>query len=419
MLFGSSGIRQMFDQRLLSLAPIVGAAVAQNAKHIVLGTDSRTSRDVLAHAVISGLISNGADVVYGGICPTPTVAFGAGFADAGVMITASHNPEPYNGIKLFRSDGSSYTLAQQKEIEEEVDHPSWSSWNEQGSFTDADLITPHKEAILTSVCIPEDITIVVDCGNGAGGQITPKLFDESGATVIPVNCDPSGKFARPSEPLEKNLLHIPRLMKKINADCAVVNDGDADRMMAFDNLGRYIDGDHLLMLFAKYLDAKQVVTTVDASMAIEEIAEVRRTPVGDSFVSEELISWGTFGGEPSGSWIFPKHSLCPDGPYAAALFAEISGEWNVAEELDSMPRYTILRDALETKNAKEILTGLGADKPTDGIRISEENGWCLIRASGTEPKIRCTAEGRTKDDAKRMLDAGMTRIRNAMHQIKE
>ncbi len=215
-------------------------------------------------------------------------------------------------------------------------------------------------------------------------------------------------------------LHVPQSRsKKIDADCAVVNDGEADRMMAFDNLGRYIDGDHMLMLFAKYLDAKQVVTTVDASMAIEEITEVHRTPVGDSFVSEELISLGTFGGEPSGSWIFPKHSLCPDGPYAAALFAEISGQWDVAEELDAMPRYTILRDALETKYGKEILSGLGADKPTDGIRLTEENGWCLIRASGTETKISCTAEGKTNDDAKRMLDAGMTRIRNAMHQIKE
>ncbi|HJJ43717.1 MAG TPA: phosphopentomutase/phosphoglucosamine mutase [Methanocorpusculum sp.] len=419
MLFGSSGIRQMFDQHLLSLAPIVGAAVAQTAKHVVLGTDSRTTRDILANAVISGLISNGADVVYGGICPTPTVAFAAGFAEAGVMITASHNPEPYNGIKLFRSDGSSYTLAQQKEIEDTIQHPSWSEWDNQGVLTDADLITPHKEAILGSVCIPEKLTIVVDCGNGAGGQITPKLFEESGSMVIPINCDPSGKFARPSEPLEKNLLHIPKLMKMINADCAVVNDGDADRMMAFDNRGRYIDGDHLLMLFAKYLNAKQVVTTVDASMAIEEIAEVRRTSVGDSFVSEELISWGTFGGEPSGSWIFPKHSLCPDGPYAAALFAEISGEWNVAEELDAMPRYTILRDALVTNHGKEILSGLGTEKPTDGIRFAEENGWCLIRASGTEPKIRCTAEGKTKDDAKRMLDEGMARIHHEMHRIKE
>ena len=419
MLFGSSGIRQMFDQHLLSLAPTVGAAVAQNAKHVVLGTDSRTSREILANAVISGLLGNGADVVYGGICPTPTVAYAAAFSDAGVMITASHNPEPYNGIKLFRPDGSSYTLAQQREIEVCVEHTLWSAWNELGSLSDADLITPHKESILSNVSIPENLTVVVDCGNGAGGQITPKIFEESGTTVVPINCDPSGKFARPSEPLEKNLLHIPKLMKKINASCAVVNDGDADRMMAFDNLGRYIDGDHLLMLFAKYLDAKKVVTTVDASMAIEEIAEVHRTPVGDSFVSEELISWGTFGGEPSGSWIFPKHSLCPDGPYAAALFAEISGEWNVAEELDTMPRYTILRDALETPNRNEILSELGTDKPTDGIRITEENGWCLIRASGTEPKIRCTAEGKTKEDAKHMLDKGMTRIRNAMHGIKE
>ncbi|MDD4132992.1 MAG: phosphopentomutase/phosphoglucosamine mutase [Methanocorpusculum sp.] len=419
MLFGSSGIRQLFNQQLLSLAPIVGAAVAQNAKHVVLGTDSRTSRDILASAVISGLVGNNADVIYGGICPTPTVAFGAGQADAGVMITASHNPEPYNGIKLFRPDGSSYTLAQQKEIEDRVEKPNWSAWNHQGSLTNADLITPHKKAILSRVIIPENLTVVVDCANGAGGQITPKLFEESGATVVPVNCDPSGKFARPSEPLEKNLLHIPKLMKKINASCAVVNDGDADRMMAFDNLGRYVDGDHLLMLFARYLDAKQVVTTVDASMAIEEIAEVHRTPVGDSFVSEELISWGTFGGEPSGSWVFPKHSLCPDGPYAAALFAEICGEWNVAAELDAMPRYTILRDALQTEKGKEILLKLGTDKPTDGIRITEENGWCLIRASGTEPKIRCTAEGKTKEDAKRILDAGLTRIRNAMHEIKE
>ena len=91
----------------------------------------------------------------------------------------------------------------------------------------------------------------------------------------------------------------------------------------------------------------------------------------------------------------------------------------MAEELDSMPRYTILRDALETPHAKEILSVLGADKPTDGIRLTEENGWCLIRASGTEPKIRCTAEGKTKDDAKRMLESGMNKIRDAIRQIKE
>ncbi|HJJ94431.1 MAG TPA: phosphoglucomutase, partial [Methanocorpusculum sp.] len=313
MLFGSSGIRKLFAQELLSLGPLVGAAVASNAKRVVLATDSRTSRNTLSDVILSGLISGGADVLFGGIAPTPSVALAAGKADAGVMITASHNPENYNGYKLFRKDGSSYTVAQQEEIERRIAEPVYAAWDKQGLVSSVDIITPHKEKILAEISVPEKMTVVVDCGNGAGGQITPDVIGADGAKVIPVNCDPSGKFARPSEPLEKNLQHIPELIRKTGASCAVVNDGDADRMMAFDNRGRYVDGDQLLALFAKYLDAKQVVTTVDASMAIEEVAEVHRTPVGDSFVSEELLSWGTFGGEPSGSWIFPKHSLCPDG----------------------------------------------------------------------------------------------------------
>ena len=418
MLFGSSGIRKLFAQELLSLGPLVGAAVSVDAKRIVLATDTRTSRSTLSDAILSGLISGGAEVSFGGIAPTPSVALAAGQADAGVMITASHNPENYNGYKLFRPDGSSYTVSQQEEIERRVAEPVYAAWDKQGSVSPADIITPHKEKILAEITVPENMTVVVDCGNGAGGQITPDVLGADGAKVIPVNCDPSGKFARPSEPLEKNLLHIPELIRKAGASCAVVNDGDADRMMAFDNLGRYVDGDSLLALFAKYLDAKQVVTTVDASMSIEEVAEVHRTPVGDSFVSEELLSWGTFGGEPSGSWIFPKHSLCPDGPYAAALFAEISSEWNVAEELDALPKYTILRDAVMTPNGKEIMGILGAENPTDGIRFADDNGWYLIRASGTEPKVRCTAEGRTKEDAKRMLEAGMSALKKAEKEIK-
>ena len=277
MLFGSSGIRKLFSQELLSLGPLVGAAVAVDAKRVVLATDSRTSRNTLSDAICSGLVSGGADVFFAGIAPTPSVALAAGGADAGVMITASHNPEPYNGYKLFRPDGSSYTLAQQAEIEDRVAHPVYAPWDKQGSVHPADIITPHKEKILADITVPEKMTVVVDCGNGAGGRITPDVLSANGASVIPVNCDPSGKFARPSEPLEKNLTHIPELIRKTSASCAVVNDGDADRMMAFDNRGRYVDGDQLLALFAKYLDAKQVVTTVDASMSIEEVSALMVT----------------------------------------------------------------------------------------------------------------------------------------------
>lgn len=417
MLFGSSGIRQPFSQNLLSLAPLVGSAVASDAKQVVLATDSRTSRNVLADGIISGLAAGGADVIFGGIAPTPAVALAAGNADAGVMITASHNPEEYNGYKLFRRDGSSYTVKQQEDIEERIQNPAWAKWEEQGTVHSTDIATPHKMSILFEVSVPEKLKVVVDCGNGAGSMVTPDVLAANGASVIPVNCDISGKFARPSEPLEKNLRHIPELVRKTGASCAVVNDGDADRMMAFDNRGRYVEGDQLLSLFAKYLDVKRVVTTVDASMAIEEVAEVHRTPVGDSFVSEELLSWGEFGGEPSGSWIFPKHSLCPDGPYAAALFAEISSEWDVADELDALPKYTILRDSLMTPNGKKIMESLGAENAADGIRVSDETGWYLIRASGTEPKVRCTAEGRTKVDAEYMLEQGMNLLKRAAKEV--
>jgi phosphoglucosamine mutase len=141
-------------------------------------------------------------------------------------------------------------------------------------------------------------------------------------------------------------------------------------------------------------------------MIIEEIAEVRRTPVGDTYVSEELLRWGDFGGEPSGAWIFPQISYCPDGPYAAALFCEISSEWNVAQQLDAMPSYPVLRESFSCKTARETVKALGAAKPTDGIRIAYEEGWCLIRASGTEPQIRITAEGKTLQKAKEILKKG-------------
>ena len=122
------------------------------------------------------------------------------------------------------------------------------------------------------------------------------------------------------------------------------------------------------------------------------------------------MKWGDFGGEPSGAWIFPKISLCPDGPYAAALFCEIASEWDLASKLDAMPAYPILRESFICKNAREIVTSLGASSPTDGVRVADEDGWYLIRASGTEPKIRITAEGKSPQIAKDILSKGRARI---------
>jgi phosphoglucosamine mutase len=401
----------MFDQTLVDTALRVGSALASRSSDILVGMDTRTTSPLLMHLVISGILGSGGTAHVAGIAPTPSVAYSTRTVKTGCMITASHNPEEYNGLKLFNPNGSSFTQSQQAEMEELIKIRHWTDWQHQGSERAIDALTPHKNAILDKVNIETGTTVVVDCGNGAGCVLTPDLLADAGAKTICINCDPSGHFARPSEPLKENVSYIGKMVKKTESACAVVHDGDADRMMAFDNKGRYIDGDHLLMLFTRYLDAKHVVTTSDASMIIEEIAEVRRTPVGDTYVSEELLRWGDFGGEPSGAWIFPKISYCPDGPYAAALFCEISSEWNVAQELDAMPSYPVLRESFSCTTARETVTALGAAKPTDGIRIADEEGWCLIRASGTEPKIRITAEGKTLQKAKEILKKGRSMIK--------
>lgn len=411
MLFGSSGIRRLFDQTLIDTALKLGPVLASGSSEVIIGMDTRTTSPLLSHLVIAGIISNGGTAHCAGIVPTPTVAFNTRFATAGCMITASHNPEEYNGLKLFNPDGSSFTRDQQQETENLLISPAYTGWDNQGEQLCIDALTPHKKAIMERVTLNEKITVLIDCGNGAGCMLTPALISDAGIKTIQVNCNPSGHFGRPSEPLPEYLGYLGDLVRKTGADCAVLHDGDADRMMAFDNRGRFIDGDHLLMLFAQYLDAKQVVTTSDASMIIDDIAEVRRTPVGDTYVSEELLHGGDFGGEPSGAWIFPQISLCPDGPFAAALFCEIASEWDVAKEIDAMPHYPILRESFTTSASHGILSQLGAQNPTDGIRITEEEGWCLIRASGTEPKIRITAEGRDVQQAKAMMAKAKELIR--------
>ena len=411
MLFGSSGIRKRFDKDLIQIALAAGSAVASDSKKIIAGKDTRTTGDVLFDAFISGCLSNGANVRDAGIVPTPVTAFGTRFNDAGCMVTASHNPEEYNGLKLFNPDGSSFTRSQQETLEKSLKKVTNGDWLHQGTVVATDAVTPYRNAVLGSVSLDNTIKVVLDCAGGAGSAVSPGLLSDLGAEVVCINCHKSGHFPHAPEPVEDNLHDIASFMKKYDADIAIVHDGDADRMVAFDEKRRYIDGDHLLMLFVSYLGAKRVVTTADTTMAVEEIAETRRTPVGDSFVSEALRTWGEFGGEPSGAWIFPAHSLCPDGPYAAALFCEIAGEWNVADAIDEMPCYPLLRESEYCEHAEMLMRSLGAATPTEGIRLTFEDGWCLIRASGTEPKIRFTAEGTTPRRASEIMSLGREMVR--------
>ncbi len=406
MLFGSSGIRRKFGPELVDIAVGLGPVLGRRGSVTLLGRDTRTTGPVLNCIISAGIIAAGGEVRDTGVVPTPVVAYGAREVSTGVMITASHNPEEYNGFKLFNPDGSSFSGYQQRQVEENLRRKEWVAWDSQGDLRGVDALSPYIRAISEKRSSLGGLPLVLDCGNGAGSVATPALLRDLDADLSCVNCNPSGHFGRPSEPLEEHLGYIGEMVRKREAAGAIVHDGDADRMMAFDGRGRYITGDRMLMLFATYLSAREVVTTYDATMAIEEIATVRRTPVGDTYVSAELSRWGSFGGEPSGAWIFPDHSLCPDGPYAAVLYAEMTREWDVAAEIDRMPLYPVLRESLPCSGAAEIMQAIGAEVPTDGVRLAEENGWCLIRASGTEPKIRLTAEGTDRKAAEAMLARG-------------
>ena len=429
-LFGTSGIRALFDSGLVFLALKVGLAVGKVYGNVVVGSDTRTSSDALKHALISGLLAAGTRCEDAGIVPTPTLALVARKFAAAVMITASHNPPEYNGIKLLNPDGSGFASEQQKQIEEMVfsDSLEVATWDEiKGSDVYRSAIEQHIERIMPDFPTGLKLKVVLDCGCGAASVITPYLLRKLGCEVVEINCQPSGFFPRGIEPTESNLNNLVKATKESGADLGIAHDGDADRMMAVDDMGRFISGDKLLVIFARAVKAKEVVTTLDASMAIEEMDfSVRRTKIGDTYVSEELKSGGDFGGEPSGSWIFPGVSLCPDGIYAAAQVIAIANQQRLSPLVDSLPGYPLLRGSIGSEGI--VMSGLEpqlmAMEPLsvstiDGVKLSFKDGWLLVRASGTEPIIRLTAEAKSEARVHQLYERGLRVIKDCLEESKE
>ena len=421
-LFGTSGIRRLFDKDLLELALRTGLAVGSVCKNVVVGGDTRTSTGVMKNAVIAGLLAAGAKCEDAGVLPTPTLAGAAREFDAGVMITASHNPPEYNGIKLLNPDGSAFSPAQQREIEKPVldDVLATAPWGEIKECTVyAGAVEEHIERIARDFPSQLKIKVVLDCGGGAASVITPRLLKRLGCEVVEINCQPGGLFPRPSEPTEANLGDLMKAVRESGASVGIAHDGDADRMMAVDEKGRFISGDKLMVILARAIGAKDVVTTIDASMVIEEMGfKVRRTRVGDNYVSEELKKGGDFGGEPSGAWVFPGVSLCPDGIYAAAQIASIAGRNELSKLAGGIPAYPILRGSIASDGVavSALATRLESLKPvsvdkSDGFKLDFKDSWLLVRTSGTEPKIRLTVEARTETRVRELYDSVVTLIK--------
>ncbi len=422
-LFGTSGIRRLVDRDLVQLALQVGLAVGTVYGNVVVGRDTRTSSSVLRHAVTSGLLAAGARCSDTGVLPSPTVAFVTREFEAGIMITASHNPPQYNGLKLLNPDGSAFSAKQQKQIEDLIAgiKPITVKWDRmQTGEVYSTAVERHVARIKQDFPGGIKLKVVVDCGCGAAYFITPLLLTELGCEVTAFNCYANGIFPHDVEPIEANLGELMRAVKETGADLGIAHDGDADRMMAIDNLGRFIPGDKMLAILARASGSNNIVTTIDASMCIEQMGfNVRRTRVGDPYVSEELRKWGKFGGEPSGAWVFPSVSLCPDGIYAAAQIAGIASRQVLSALVDSIPSYPVIRGNItgtiasmtEVKEKFESRLKPMSVDTIDGLKLNFPDGWLLVRPSGTEPKIRVSTEATDELTARRYYDNGVKIIR--------
>jgi phosphoglucosamine mutase len=429
-LFGTSGIRGKIGSDItLEVAVEIGMAIATytggKGSKIVLGYDSRTSNVMIENAVTAGLLQCGCHVLKMGMAPTPLVGYATMKleANAGVMITASHNPPEYNGIKLWNPDGMAYRQEQERFIEEIIHKKSFKtvSWEDIGKVEEVNyVVSEYIKDILDHVDIKPGIKVVVDCANGAASYLSPIILRKAGCSVVAINSQPDGFFpGRLPEPSQKNLQELMKVVKATGADIGIAHDGDADRMIAIDEKGRMADFDKLLAIVSREIGGT-VVTTVDASLCTDKCMDevgghVIRTKVGDVHVAEAIEgNNATFGGEPSGTWLHPNFCMCPDGILSALRVIELVQKYgSLSKQLDAVPSYPTIRDRVNCENfQKEPIMGKVEEElhilldnvvdvnRIDGVRITLDDGsWVLIRPSGTESFIRITLEATSNEKA--------------------
>ena len=430
-LFGTSGIRGKIGSEVTcELALNVGKSLAYylgNEGTVVIGYDTRTTNKMLDQAITAGLLESGVNVIKIGMVPTPLVGYATEKlnADAGVMLTASHNPSPYNGIKLWNKNGMAYTSAQENEIEEIYSNRDYISvtWDKIGKLSENEEIKgQYIDDLVDMVNIKPGLKVVVDCASGAGSEISPLVFRKAGCEVTTLNSQPDGFFpGRNPEPNAENLQTLMKTVVAIGADLGIAHDGDADRMITVDETGEISPFDSLLALISKEFDG-DIVTTVDAGLCMDESVngKVYRTPVGDVNVAEVIIEKdAAFGGEPSGTWLHPDFCMCPDGILSGLRMAElVSNKGKLSELLAEIPSYPNIREKItcskEAKvkvmeNMQDLLEDAFDDiaevNSLDGVRLTfADDSWVLVRPSGTEDYIRITLESRDADRAEEIRE---------------
>ncbi|ADJ13444.1 phosphoglucosamine mutase [Halalkalicoccus jeotgali] len=437
-VFGSSGTRGVANEEITPafvLQVVAAAGTVLEAPCMAVARDTRSTGRMLENAAVSGLQSVGCDVHRLGVIPTPGAqAYAAREGMPTVMITASHNPPEYNGIKLIGASGTELSVSELEVVEEaflsEIDGArSWSRTGDEFAVEDAtrQYVEGVREAADREKIADADLTVAIDPGHGAASLTSPRLFRELGCRVLTVNAQPDGRFpGRDPEPVETNLEDLGRLVATTDADVGIAHDGDGDRAIFFDETGRYIEGDAALAALA---DAElgprdATVAAVNVSQRLVDVcertgADLELTPIGSTYITSRIQQLQAEGvsvpvaGEGNGGIYFPEYSLVRDGAYIAARFLELLADRPASELVAPFGDYCNVRLKLtyETREQREamleavdrVAESEAADRnTTDGVRLDYGDGWVLARPSGTEPVIRIYAEARGRERAEEL-----------------
>jgi phosphoglucosamine mutase len=449
-LFGSSGIRGVAYQDITSeLCRAIGQAVGTMLppqSRVCIATDTRSTREMLKSAVLSGLLATGIDATDFGIVPTPVLALltrELGF-DTGFMITASHNPPEFNGMKLFNSDSLGYSKAQEAEIEKICRAKKFRSGC-LGTLTPPRGVNGwYFEFIhdrFSENSFNHGLRIVVDPGNGAAAGFASALFSSMGFEVIPVNDERNGLFpGRNPEPREDTLQGTVEFLRKHGADLAICFDGDADRVVFCDKDG-FLGFNEMIAFVSRIIvmetGKKKIATTVETGKLLDLVVkdlgvQVVRGEVGDVNAAHLALELdAALGVEEVGVYIIPEAGYYPDSFVAALkLLSYLRDTREIREFFNGMPKLCFEKGKIDCPNElkeeviakvkkKAHLFGASDMNVLDGVRLEFDGSWMLVRASGTEPAIRIIAESPSKSRTKRLLAEGTEAVRSCLGSIAQ
>jgi phosphomannomutase/phosphoglucomutase len=442
-LFGTNGVRGVAGKDLTpELVFSIGKALGYLRKgRIAVGRDTRTSGEMLSKALKAGLLATGCDVYDCGILPTPALQYLVrdGY-DGGAMITASHNPPEYNGVKIIEPDGTEMGDEETLQLEELIFGPALpvTTWDQAGQEMQVPhLIERYIEGVLRHFpgSPGKGMTVVVDPGSGPACITTPKIMEGLGCRVLTVNGIMDGTFpGRLPEPSVEGLKNLADLVVSSGASFGVAHDGDADRAVFVDENGQFIEETAEFAIVVRNICRQKkgiVVTPVSSGQVVEEAARregstIHYTPVGSIYVARTmrtLLENGEpviFGGEGNGGLIFPDHQFCRDGGMTAAMMVSLldSSKKKVSELVFELPERHIIKDKIVAKKGAEILAALPSLYPdsridmTDGVKIFTSNAWALVRASGTEPVIRIIIDAKSPSAGTALYEDLKTRLKS-------